>query len=121
MAAPPGAHGSKASIRENDLKYSSINRGIPGGNPLANALVVVVGFLAIAAFVVLGFFAFVVLGSVFLVLGAIIGLRVWWFNRKLQRTRGTAQGPSAKTSGGVIEGEFEVLEAARDEGAKRDS
>ena len=53
------------------MRYSSVNRGIPGGNPIANALVVIVGVLAIAASLVLGFFAFVVLGSIVLVLGAI--------------------------------------------------
>ena len=65
------------------MKYSSLNRGIPAGNPIANALVVIVGALAIGASIVLGFFAFVVLGSIVLVLGAIIALRVWWFNRRL--------------------------------------
>ena len=48
------------------MRYSSVNRGIPGGNPIANALVVIVGVLAIAASLVLGFFAFVVLGSIVL-------------------------------------------------------
>ena len=70
------------------MKYSSLNRGIPAGNPIANALVVIVGALAIGASIVLGFFAFVILGSVILVLGAIIALRVWWFNR---RHRGNSQ------------------------------
>jgi hypothetical protein len=56
------------------MKYSSINRGIPAGNPIANALVVIVGALAIGASIVLGFVAFVVLGSIVLILGSIIGL-----------------------------------------------
>ena len=60
------------------MKYTSINRGIPAGNPIANALVIIVGALAIGASIVLGFFAFIVLASIVLVLGAIIGLRVWW-------------------------------------------
>lgn len=100
------------------MKYTSLNSGIPGGNPLANALVIVVGFIAIAAFVVLGFFAFVVLGSVFLVLGAIIGLRVWWFNRKLRQHAGADGRPPESGSGGVIEGEFEVLESKRTRGTR---
>ncbi|MBT8105752.1 MAG: hypothetical protein HKO69_01710 [Woeseiaceae bacterium] len=92
------------------MRYSSVNRGIPGGNPIANALVVIVGALAIAASLVLGFFAFVVLGSIVLVLGAIIGLRVWWFNRKLGKQLKNAQ---EAPQGGVIEGEYHVVK--RDE------
>lgn len=92
------------------MRYSSINRGIPGGNPIANALVVIVGVLAIAASVVLGFFAFLVLGSIVLVLGAIIGLRVWWFNRRLGKNLENAQRASQR---GVIEGEYRVVK--RDE------
>ena len=92
------------------MRYSSVNRGIPGGNPIANALVVIVGVLAIAASLVLGFFAFVVLGSIVLVLGAIIGLRVWWFNRKLGKQLRKTQ---TESQGGVIEGEYHVVK--RDE------
>jgi protein-S-isoprenylcysteine O-methyltransferase Ste14 len=92
------------------MRYSSVNRGLPGGNPIANALVVIVGVLAIAASLVLGFVAFVVLGSIVLVLGAIIALRVWWFNRKLGKQVGNAQ---TAQEGGVIEGEYHVVK--RDE------
>ena len=95
------------------MKYSFNERGIPAGNPIANALVVLVGAIVIAASIVLGFVAFVVLGSIVLVLGAIVGLRVWWFNRKLRRS---GQGPAAKPEqapGGVIEGEYHVVK--RDE------
>ena len=79
---------------------------MPGGNPIANAFVVIVGVLAIAASLVLGFFALVVLGSIVLVLGAIIGLRVWWLNRKLGKQLRNA--PTA-AQGGVIEGEYHVV------------
>ncbi len=63
---------------------------------------------------VLGFVAFVVLGSIVAVLAAVIGLRLWWFNRKL---RGQAQrGPTNNepAPGGVIEGEFHVIDDGRD-------
>ena len=91
------------------MKYSFSERGIPAGNPIANALVVLVGAIVIAASIVLGFVAFVVLGSIVLVLGAIVGLRVWWFNRNLRRgVQGQAK-QKAAAPGGVIEGEYHVV------------
>ena len=91
----------------------SSDRGIPAGNPIANALVVIVGALVIGASIVLGFVAFLVLGSIVLILGAIMGLRLWWFNRRLSRSaRGSAAHPDARASG-VIEGEYHVVK--RDE------
>ena len=94
------------------MKNSTYTRGFSAGNPIANALVVVVGALAIAASIVLGFVAFVILGSIILVFAAIVGVRVWWFNRRLQR-QGAAPTPGnphdAKPPGGVIEGEYHVV------------
>ena len=91
------------------MKQTSFNRGIPAGNPIANALVVVVGALVIGASVVLGFFAFLVLAGIVLVLGAIISLRVWWFNRKLRREMGKQPPQSGSASLHVIEGEYHVV------------
>jgi predicted lipid-binding transport protein (Tim44 family) len=91
------------------MKYSSLNRGIPAGNPIANALVVIVGTLAIGASIVLGFFAFVVLASIVLVLGAIVGLRVWWLNRKLSRASRSPGAPHQGAQIRVIEGEYHVV------------
>ena len=95
------------------MKYSSINRGIPAGNPIANALVILVGALAIGASIVLGFAAFIVLGSIVLILGSIIALRVWWFNRKLRRQAGAQQAPRRAEPGGVIEGEYHVVKGKK--------
>lgn len=86
------------------------SRKMPFSNPLANALVVLVGALAIGASIVLGFIAFIALGTLILVLAAIVGIRLWWFNRKLRR--GAAGGPAhpdADVQIKVIEGEFQVL------------
>ena len=84
---------------------------IPAGNPLANALMLIVGALAVGAALVLGFFAFVVLSGIVLVLAAIVGLRLWWFSRKLRREAsreaGTQNGRSS--SGRVIEGEYTIV------------
>ena len=91
------------------MKYTSLNRGIPAGNPIANVLVAVVGALVIGASVVLGFFAFLVLASIVLVLGAIVGLRVWWLNRKLMRAARSSTTPRESTRTEIIEGEYHVV------------
>jgi len=91
------------------LKFTSFNRGPSAGNPIANIFVIIVGALAISASIVLGFFAFVIVGSIVLIMASIIGLRVWWFNRKM-RGRVPPGNDSAKASrGGVIEGEYQVV------------
>lgn len=87
------------------------HRQFPSGNPLANALVVVVGALAIGASFVLGLVAFVALGSIILVLAAIIGIRVWWMNRRMQRkfAEGAHQRAPGSVNIEVIEGEYSVV------------
>lgn len=97
------------SPEESRLKNSSSFNGLPAGNPIANIFVVIVGVLAIAASLVLGFFAFVIVGSLVLVMASVIGIRVWWLNRKLERRQGARQQPGETTPPGVIEGEFRVV------------
>lgn len=97
------------------MKYSSVNRGFPAGNPIANLFVIIVGALVIGASIVLGFFAFVIVGSIVLIMASIIGLRVWWFNRKL-RARAPADSASGNANnGGVIEGEYQVVADDRED------
>jgi membrane protein implicated in regulation of membrane protease activity len=96
------------------LKNSSINSGFPAGNPIANIFVIIVGALAIAASVVLGFFAFVIVGSIVLIMAAFIGLRVWWFNRKLRKQGSPGSAQNKTSQGGVIEGEYRVVADDRD-------
>ncbi len=86
------------------MVYTSAKRGLPGGNPLANILVIVVGALVLAASFVVGFVALVVLASVVLMMAAVIGLRLWWLTWRARRGK-------AKSSGadGSIEGEFVVV------------
>ena len=91
------------------MKQSTFNRRIPVGNPVANALVVVVGTLIIGASIVLGFFAFLVLAGIVIVLGAIVSLRVWWFNRKLRREMENQPPPPDSVRLHVIEGEYHVV------------
>jgi len=92
------------------------HRQFPAGNPLANALVVVVGAVVIGVLFVLGVVAFVALATAVLVMGAIIGVRVWWLNRKLgvqQKDPMTQNGRSA-TGNEIIEGEFRVIGSDKD-------
>jgi type III secretory pathway component EscV len=96
------------------LNYSSSKRGFPAGNPIANALVIVVGALAIGASIVLGFVAFVVLSGIILILAAVVGIRLWWFNRKLQKATASGQRDGTSVSG-VIEGEYHEVIEERDD------
>ncbi len=98
------------------MRQSSAKSGFPAGNPIANVLVVIVGALAIGASIVLGFFAFVALSGIILVTAAMIGVRVWWISRKLQRRSPAMEEKSTRqTTPGVIEGEYHVVENDRDE------
>ncbi|MBU2677052.1 MAG: type IV conjugative transfer system protein TraL [Gammaproteobacteria bacterium] len=95
------------------MKYSSANKGFPAGNPIANIFVIVVGALAIGVSVVLGFVAFIVLGSIVVVLASVLGLRLWWFGRKLKAGGQNRTGDRPAASGGIIEGEYHVVEDER--------
>lgn len=97
------------------------HRQFPAGNPLANALVVIVGALAIGASFVLGLVAFVALGSIILVMAGIIGIRVWWMNRRLKRQfqEGGHQRASGSANIEVIEGEYRVV--STDKGHRDDA
>ncbi len=101
--------------KEHSLKYSSANRGFPAGNPIANIFVIIVGALAISASIVLGFFAFVIVGSIVLIMAAIIGLRVWWFKRQLRSQVPSDATKNSTATGGVIEGEYQVVADDRED------
>jgi hypothetical protein len=99
------------------LNQFSANRGFPAGNPIANALVIIVGSLVIGASLVLGFVAFIVLSVILMILAAVVGIRLWWFRRKFAKSGAspdaTPRGP--RGPGGVIEGEYKVVIEERDQ------
>lgn len=100
------------------MRYSSLNRGFPAGKPLANALVIVVGSLVIAASIVLGFFVFVILGSVLLVMGAVFGIRLWWLRHRIAKSAASVSPGKRPGAAGrqTIEGEYHVVIEERDRG-----
>ena len=93
-----------------------MERGLPAGGPIASALVIIVGSLVIAATLVVGFFAFLFLGSLLLVLAAIVSIRLWWIRRRMAR----GPSPGASTRSGAdgtpqtIEGEYHVVIEEKD-------
>jgi membrane protein implicated in regulation of membrane protease activity len=80
-------------------------------------LVVLVGALAIGAFIVLGVVAFVALGGILLVLAAVLAIRMWWLERKVmgKRKNDGVQDRFAHQSNTVIEGEYHVVSNERKE------
>lgn len=98
------------------MRYTSFDRAFSAGGPLASALVIIVGSLAIAASIVVGFFAFVILGSLLLILAAVVSIRLWWYRRKLSRDPAfrTAHASSDAQNGRTIEGEYRVVIEDRD-------
>ena len=97
------------------MRHSTAKSSFPAGNPIANALVVVAGVLAIAASVVLGFFAFVALSAVILIAASIIGIRVWWLKRKIHDSPELSRTAGRTAPDSVIEGEYRVIGEDRDE------
>lgn len=97
------------------MRYSQYRLRLRPGNPLVNAAIIVLGVLAIAASLVLGFFAFVVLATVFIMLAAVVGLRLWWLNWRFGRRKpGAEQRPAAEGTE-LIEGEYRVLRSEQRE------
>lgn len=101
-----------------DTRSNFRNRQLPYGNPLANALVVVVGVLAIAVSFVIGVFALFALIAAVMILAAIIGIRVWWFSRKARGQMAGGEKVTATTTrqhvNTVIEGEYREIQGRKD-------
>lgn len=89
------------------------------GNPLANVLVIIVGALVVGVSIVLGVVAFITLGSLVLIMAAVIGIRLWWMNRKIRRNfaAGERGEPIRRDNVDIIEGEFRVVTSQK----KKDS
>ena len=90
-------------------------RKFPAGNPVANALMAVAGALAIGVAIVFGFFVFMLLAGILLVLVGVVGVRIWWVGRRLRKLHEAAAKAAADHSSeaGVIEGEYHVVATRR--------
>jgi len=89
---------------------------VPAGNPVVNALLAVAGAIVIGAALVFGFFAFIFLASLLLVLVSVVGIRLWWVGRRLRKSFEAASKAGAARDGsprGVIEGEYHVVSTRR--------
>lgn len=104
------------------MSQYSTNRGFPAGNPIANALVIIVGALVIGVSLVLGFVAFVVLCAILIVFAAVIGIRLWWFNRSLKKSGSATRAYSTERRGpdGYIEGEYHIVIEERSDDSNGD-
>jgi len=104
-------------FEEDVLLNEKIRYGrFPASNPVANALMAVVGALAVGAAIIFGFFMFLLLAGLVLVLAAIVGIRIWWAGRKLRKLQETAAKPNAGRAAGqpgIIEGEYHVVATRR--------
>lgn len=97
------------------------HRQFSASNPLANALVIIVGVVVIAVSLVVGVVAFVALLAAAIVLAAVIWIRVWWLNQKLGPGRKIHVNQRQRTGAGaeVIEGEFRVVSRERERDSGR--
>ena len=91
------------------MKHFLGNNSFPAGNPIANVLVIVAGALAIAVSLVLGFVAVIIVGCIVLIMASIVGLRVWWFKRRMRKQPGVGRENDGSRRAGVIEGEYRVV------------
>lgn len=91
------------------MNFRFSKQQIPAGNPLANALVIIVGALAIGASLILGVVALIILGSIVLILAAVIGIRVWWLNRRMSKGLRSGKHKESSQQIDIIEGEYRVI------------
>ena len=86
----------------------------PAGNPLANALVVIVGIVVISLSLALGFFVFLGIAAFVVVTAAIMAVRNWWLGRRIRATGDAPPAQARRRSERlVIEGEYEQVRDRR--------
>ena len=94
----------------------------PAGNPFTRLLAGVVGVLALAGAAFFGLFLFAAVIAVGLVAWAVIGLRLWWLQRRLRSAGARAENRFAEAAEhtgredrSVIDADYEVVSRDQDE------
>lgn len=82
-----------------------LRNGIQELSPLTSAVLIIVGAIVLGIFLVLGFFAFLALGTAALATAGVIAIRRWW----AQRMGGDQVVHDESRQGEFIEGEFHVV------------
>lgn len=96
--------------------YSATSRSFsfPTTNPFLNGLMVVLGFLALGAAMLLGLVVLAVFLVSLFVLAGVVGLRLWWLRRKMAKRRDAAGvrdlHDRSAARHDVIEGEYRVVD-----------
>ncbi len=92
------------------------NRSLPEGNPLANALVIIVGIIVISLSLALGFVVFIGIAGFMLIMAAVVSARLWWFKRKFGAKAGERprHAPGTADTVRVIEGEYREIQKTHD-------
>ncbi|HEX5047621.1 MAG TPA: hypothetical protein VFX89_10910 [Gammaproteobacteria bacterium] len=81
------------------------------GNPLVQALWMVVGIALLVAAVIMGALVVTVLLAVGVVAAAVFAVRVWWLRRKLEREGAFGASPGPSGEGAAERHEPQLIEA----------
>lgn len=105
-------HQDRQVTRESELNQQFRQRQFPAGNPLANALVVIVGIIVISLSLALGVFVFLAVSGFVLVMAVVMSIRNWWFRRKLagKPAQDGQQHRPRPASRQIIEGEYQRVD-----------
>lgn len=87
------------------------------GNPLANILVVIAGIVIISLSLTLGFFIFLGIAGFLLITAVVVGVRNWWFRRKMNAAAASNRRQRAgnRESRQIIEGEYREIREVRED------
>ncbi len=91
------------------------HRQFSAGNPLANVLVAIGGIIIIAISLALGFFVFLGIAGIVLLMAVIMTIRGWWYRRQFGRKSRQEQDTRRKTTvrQQIIEGEYREVGQSR--------
>ena len=93
------------------------HRQFSAGNPLANVLVAIGGIIIIAISLALGFFVFLGIAGIVLLMAVIMTVRGWWYRRQFGRKSRPEQEIRRDTAvrRQIIEGEYREVGQSRND------